>query len=676
MHIIREFPRDIVVEDTFIPLSDGCRLAARIWRPADGERQPVPAILEYLPYRKNDMTAERDASTHSYFAGHGFAGVRVDLRGSGESDGLLTDEYLQQELDDGVEVLRWIGRQPWCSGAVGMIGISWGGFNGLQIAALRPPELKGVVTICSTDDRYADDVHHMGGCLLLDNLSWASTMFDQNACPPDPAVVGERWREMWLDRLEGSGLWLETWLKHQRRDDYWKHGSICEDFEAVQCPVYAVSGWADGYCNAVFRLLKGLKVPRKGLVGPWAHKYPHLGEPGPAIGFLQECLRFFAQTLKDEETGLWDEPMLRVWMQDSVPPSTRYEVRPGRWVGEPAWPSVNIVPRRYHLSYSLDLLPEGGVEAPDTRALSIQSPLFVGLYAGKWCSYNAPPDLPHDQREEDGGALVFDTGRLVEAVEICGQPRLTLDLSADQPVAMVAVRLIDVGPNDEATRVSYGVLNLTHRDSDEHPEPLQPGKRYRVTVNLKHIAQRFAAGHSIRVSVSTVYWPLAWPAPEPVRLTVHPAECVLELPERPPRPADDAALRPFAAPEAGPPLAVTAIHPTQEEWTVRRDLARDLSHLEVVNDEGTIRLDDIDLTIAAKVTERYTYADADHTSVRGWCEWVRSFQRGDWSVRTVTHTLLTCDRTHFRIRATLDAYEGEDRVFARTWDTEIPRDLV
>ncbi|MCP1366404.1 CocE/NonD family hydrolase, partial [Halomonas sp. BBD48] len=224
MHIVSDFPRDVQEEEGFITLADGCRLGVRIWRPVDAESDPVPAILEYLPYRKRDMTAMRDVQTHAYWAGHGYAGVRVDIRGSGESDGVLTDEYLQQELDDGVAILHWLGQQPWCTGDVGMIGISWGGFNGLQIAALQPPELKAVITLCSTDDRYADDVHHMGGCLLGDNLSWASTMFDTNTCPPDPLLVGERWREMWQERLEGSGLWLATWLQHQRRDDYWKHG--------------------------------------------------------------------------------------------------------------------------------------------------------------------------------------------------------------------------------------------------------------------------------------------------------------------------------------------------------------------------------------------------------------------------------------------------------------------
>ncbi len=676
MNIIEHFPRPVIEEETWMTLSDGCQIALRIWRPADAESNPVPAIFEYLPYRKRELTAERDVPMHTWFAGHGFAGVRADIRGSGESDGVLKDEYLQQELDDGVEILRWIGQQPWCTGKIGMIGISWGGFNGLQIAAMQPPELAGVVTICSTDDRYADDVHHMGGCMLGDNLSWASTMFDQNSHPPDPALVGDRWREMWMERLRGSGLWLEKWLRHQRRDDYWKHGSVCEDYSQIRCPVYAVSGWADGYCNAVFRLLQGLEVPVKGLVGPWAHKYPHAGEPGPAIGFLQECRSFFDYALNGADNGFMDEPALRVWMQESVPPSTRYEYRPGRWIEEPVWPSPNIAPRRFTFSYGLGLIPEEEGPDADKRRLGIQSPLFVGLYAGKWCSYNAPPDLPHDQRDEDGGALVFETERLQEAVEICGQPRVTLELESDQPVAMVAVRLIDVAADESATRVSYGLLNLTHRDSDEHPEPLEPGRTYRVTVPLKHIAQRFAAGHSIRLSVSTVYWPIAWPSPEPVKLTISPRNSTLELPVRAPRPAEEAAMRAFEPPEAGPPLSVTLRQPKQEEWTVIRDLANDQSTLKVVNDEGVRRFDDIDLEVGARVEERYSHSYANHESLSGWCEWQRSFRRGNWSVHTITRTLLTASPTEFRIRATLDAWEGDTRVFAETWDEIIPRDLV
>ena len=183
-------------------MPDGCRLAARIWLPENAEQQPVPVILEYIPYRKNDGTALRDSLYHPYFAGHGYAAMRVDMRGSGDSEGVMLDEYLQQELDDAVSVIAWLAEQPWCDGSVGMMGKSWGGFNSLQVAALHPPELKAIITVCSTDDRYADDVHYKGGCVLTtDMLGWSTTMLAWNARPPDPDVLGENWRKRWLDRL-------------------------------------------------------------------------------------------------------------------------------------------------------------------------------------------------------------------------------------------------------------------------------------------------------------------------------------------------------------------------------------------------------------------------------------------------------------------------------------------
>ena len=264
------FPHRVrVIEHTWVPLADGVRLSARIWLPDDAEARPVPAILEYLPYRKGDVTSTDDAVRHPWFAGHGYAAVRVDIRGSGDSEGVLLDEYHPQEQLDCLEVLRWLAAQPWCTGAVGMMGISWGGFNSLQVAAHRPPELKAIITCCSTDDRYADDVHYIGGLpRAFYLLPWASVMLTYNARPPDPEVVGEdRWRERWLERLDGSPFPAETWLEHQRRDAYWQQGSVCEDYGAIDCAVYAVGGWNDGYTSAILRLLDGLSCPRTALIG-------------------------------------------------------------------------------------------------------------------------------------------------------------------------------------------------------------------------------------------------------------------------------------------------------------------------------------------------------------------------------------------------------------------------
>lgn len=661
-----------VIENIWIPLSDGCRLAAKIWLPSDVDENPVPAVLEYIPYRKRDHKALRDAEIHGFFAENGYAGVRVDIRGSGDSEGILRDEYLKQELDDGLEILRWIAQQPWCSGKAGLFGLSWGGFNGLQLAALQPPELGAVISVCASDDRYADDVHYMGGCLLTDNLSWASTMFGFNSCPPDPHVVGERWREMWLERLEGSGLWIHKWLEHQRRDDFWKHASVCEDYDAIKVPVMAVSGWADGYSNAVFRLMKHLSVPRRGLVGPWGHKYPHMGGPGPTIDFLGECVRWWDQWLKGIDRGIEGEPMVRFWMHDRRNPLVP-EIT-GGWVAEQEWPSPSIKRALYRVKNGR-LCPENDDTPHEPEELTIQSPLSVGLFAGKWCSYAETTDLPSDQRLEDGGSLIFDTPPLEEDFQMLGAAEVELELSADKPVAMVAVRLSDIAPDDRATRVTFGILNLTHRESHEEPSELQPGERCRVTVRLNEVAQRFRAGHRIRIAVSSSYWPLAWPSPEPVRLTVYTEGCNVSLPER--RPVfDDSSLPSLGSPRRSATPANTMLSPAHREWKVVHNLATNQVNLEVVNNDPLLRLDDISLAFGREVNERYIYSNDRYDTLRGEVVHVRGFSREDWEVRTVTRTVLTSTRTHFLVRATLDAYEGDVRIFAKTWDESIPRDLV
>lgn len=673
MREVRDFPHCVkTIEHVWIPLPDGGRLAAKIWLPEKANTTPMPALLEYIPYRKRDLTRARDAITHPYLAGHGYACVRVDIRGSGESSGILKDEYLEQEQADAVFVIDWISRQTWCDGTVGMFGISWGGFNSLQVAARRPPALKAIMSACSTDDLYRDNMHYMGGCLLSDNLSEATVMFAFNSLPPDPSIAGDDWRDMWFERLEGSGLWIDQWLSNQRRGEYWHGGSICGDYSSIECPVLLVSGWTDGYTNAVFRMLENLKVPRKGLVGPWSHKYPHMGVPGPAIGFLQEMLRWWDYWLKGKETGIMEEPMLRAWMQESVPPTTAYDYRPGRWVSEESWPSQRIE------NQNLPLMP-GRVGLPGERVkearLDIQSPLTVGLFAGKWCSYAATPDLPHDQRQEDGGALTFDTEELGETIEVLGSPKLRIDFSANRPNAMIAVRLSDVLPDGSATRVTYGLLNLTHRNSNANPEPLEPGKRYSAEVELNNMAHVFPAGHKMRISVSTSYWPLAWPSPSPVKLSLYCGDTHLKLPVRPPR-SEDRSIHEFGPAEGSPPIKITQISDSTYDWRVVRNLASDESVMEVVNDDGRYRIDDIDLYVRRKTKEWYSSTANDFSSARGETRTVREFKRRDWVARVETRTVLTCNPDKFFVRAELDAYEGDKRIFSENWDRAIKRDNV
>jgi putative CocE/NonD family hydrolase len=676
MKTIHRFPRAVrVIENCWIPMPDECRLAARIWLPADAERSPVPAILEYIPYRKRDLTRARDEPMHHYFAGYGYAAVRVDLRGSGDSDGLLLDEYLMQEHDDALEVIRWIAQQPWCSGAVGMMGKSWGGFNSLQVAARRPPELKAILAVCSTDDRYRDDVHYMGGCLLNENLTWGSVLMSYNACPPDPALVGERWRGMWRERLEHAVFFPAVWLEHPRRDAYWKHGSVCEDYGAIACPVYAIGGWSDAYSNAIFRLLAALKVPRKGLIGPWAHLYPHDGVPGPAIGFLQEALRWWDHWLKGAATGIMEEPMLRVWMQESIRPKPYHKHRPGRWVAETQWPSPRIAVKRYWLDRN-----RLSVVVPGESRLDVLSPQTTGLDAGEWCGFGALGEAPPDQRGDDGRSLTFDSDPLPERVEILGAPVATLEVAADQPVALIAVRLNDVAPDGSAARVSYGLLNLTHRSGHERPQALRPGKRYLITMTLNAIAHAFPAGHKMRLAVSTCYWPIVWPAPEPVTLSLFAGKSFVDLPARQPDPKD-AGLRRFEPP-ARAAADATEQRPAALKRIVERDRATDETIYTISSGGGDsdtaklIYIKAIDLEIGHTMVKRFRIGEANPDKARAEVIEKIWFCRGAWKIRVEVCARLCTVADDFLIQAELTTYEGEEPFFTRSWSHRVKRNLL
>ena len=663
-----------IQEHVWITLSDGCRLGARIWLPDVAPQEPVPAVLEYIPYRKRDGTRGRDDPMHGYFAAHGYAAVRVDMRGSGESDGHLADEYLQLEQDDALEVIAWIARQPWCNGAVGIQGKSWGGFNALQIAARRPPALKAIITAFSTDNRYTDDIHYMGGCLLNDNLWWGSIMLAYQSRPLDPQIVGPAWRERWLERLQTLPFFPALWLAHQRYDDYWKHGSICEDFAAIECPVLAIGGWADSYTNAVPRLLEGLKVPRLGIIGPWGHLYPHDGVPGPAIGYLQEAVRWWDHWLKGRDTGIMKEPMLRAYLEDSVPPSGTRSFAPGSWVGEAVYPSPGIKPLPLHLRADRGL----GERSDASSTFTIRSPQSHGKAAGEWMGAGCPGEHPTDQRLDDGGALVFDTPVLEHEIAVLGAPRLRLSIAADAPVAQLAVRLGDVAPDGRVTRVSYQVLNLTHRDSHEHPQALEPGRVYDISVVLNACGHRFPTGHRIRLSIASAYWPIIWPAPYAAMLSIGTDGSVLELPVRQNGHGPHVALPP---PAHGPRTPVTLLDPgVVRRYTVQDHVSGETQYVTDaiggVFGEGVLRLDAIDVEVSHGLKRELTIRDDDPLSAHYVLTQSLAMGREGWRTVIDTHAEMRSDRERFYLAGTVTARHNGETVAIRQWDETFTRDLM
>ena len=673
MKVVKSFPRKVQeIANLFIPLADGTRLAARMWLPVDAERKPVPAILEYLPYRKRDGTVARDALTHPYLAGHGYACIRVDLRGSGESEGVMLDEYAEQELADGEEVIAWLVAQRWCSGKVGMMGISWGGFNCLQIAARQPPGLEAVITVCSTDDRYSDDIHYKGGCLLGENLGWSATMLAYSSRAPDPALVGDLWRALWLERLESEPLLAIPWLQHPHRDAYWKRGSVCEDIGAIKAAVLAISGWNDAYSNAVPRLVASVQSPVKGIIGPWAHQYPHFAVPEPRIGFLQEALRWWDQWLKGVDTGVNQDPAHRTYVMALGRPGASVAHIGGRWVSDAVWPSDRSELQRWYLN------PQGlDTTAQAAGTHTVSSPQYTGADSGEYCIIWMGPEFPGDQRQDDSGSLTFDTPPLGQPIDVVGAAVLHLQFSSDRPVAVTAIRLNSVWPDGAVSRLTYAVANLCHRniqDNHEHPEMLEPGKVYTLHIPLDDVACTVPPGHRLRVSISTSYWPLIWPAPEPVTLTVHTGSSFIDIPVRQPRRAEKAPV--FAPAEAAPPVQLRVLEPAWNKREVTIDQRTGERRMAIVDDFGRSTIAEHGLTTWGRGRENYSILPDDPLSARQDCHWSMETSRGDWNVRTETYSSLRATKTHWLVSGRLEAYEGNTQVFAKDWSQKIKRKLV
>ncbi len=654
-------PEIEIVEHLWIPLADGRRLAARLWKPA--HRDPSPAILEYLPYRKRDGTAARDATTHAVFASHGYAAIRVDIAGTGDSDGTFDDEYSEQELSDGEAVIAWIASQAWCDGNVGMIGISWGGFNGLQLAYRQPRALKAIVTVCSTVDRFADDIHYMGGCLLTDNFNWGGQMHAYQTRPPDP-LLREDWCERWIERMDTLSFMAADWLRHPVRDDFWKHGSVCEDWSAIKAATLAIGGWADAYVNAPPALAANLAAPVKALVGPWDHKYPHIARINPA-DFHGEVLQWFDCWLKDVSNGAENLPAYRTFMQEHDDPSSAYKPRCGKWIAEAAWPSPSISGKVMHLQSA------GLGEEPGSGMTIVATPHHVGLNAAYFCpGMRIGNELAGDQAEDDALSVYFDSRPIDEALEILGRPEVEIAFRVDKPSAQLCFRLCEVDPAGVSRRVSYRPFNLACHAGYEIPESLIAGKTYRARIPLNECAHRFAAGNRIRLAVSTGYWPVIWPSPEAATVELVLAECRLHLPVR--EVAEEIDPIAPAPPHKFPVLAADELRPPDS--TTKRFVDPDGNYvLETFDDFGATRDPDHGLVVGSHVRQRYSIHPDDPISARHEAMWRYELSRGDWSVAIDTQNMMTASTHAFELNRTIVAFEGNKKTFEKQQTETIPR---
>jgi putative CocE/NonD family hydrolase len=681
-----------VVENAWITMPDGAKLAARLFLPTAALTgvQPAGAVLEYLPYRKRDGYRYRDDVAGAFLAKNGIALIRVDIRGTGESDGAMIDEYMPIEQQDALAVIDWIAKQRWCNGNVGMRGISYGSFSGLQAAAKAPPALKAIVSTCGTELRYVDDVHYRGGCLIQDQFEWAMEWQVVMRAPPDPAIVGAHmWREMWRQRLEAANALTIAWNQHQTLDAFWKNGSI-ENYGAVKCAIFNVGGMQDCYVDSALRMMERAKVPQKALIGPWSHKWPGYpdtagytgklpsdaanGNPGPGVDWLPEEVRWWRTWLMGERNGIMDEPQIWAFREDLPPGAVYPKDTPGKFVSEPQWPSPRIKPSVYYLN-------AGGLSAHagDPVLLEHRTNLTIGFTNRQSDASGDPDTFWREQSGDDELCLTFDSAPLASAIDIMGQPVLHVRVRADKPVAKLCARLTEVLPDGTSHYVTYFVLNLTHRDSDETPTPLVPGQDYDVSLTGQFACYRFAAGSLIRIAVSETWWPVVWPSPECVTLHLTAGRSRLELPVR-----DSAATDPappfslfrnrYAADVHIPePYYAGRLHGVQVSGPPGR---RTYSLEEGTNDVERSLVPGTGTFYGEAYRLRRVIREDDPNSAIMEAEAINTYERQDWNVRLRAWCRCTSTLTDFVCEETFEAWDEGKLIFTRKWEKTIGRVMV
>jgi uncharacterized protein len=581
----------MTVREARIPVRDGTELAATLYLPArpvaltaqpaavpprdDGARQPpatpVPALLEYLPYRKDDAMLARDHELYAYLTARGYAGARVDIRGTGNSGGDLPEgEYTEQEQRDAEDVIAWLAAQPWCTGAVGMWGISWGGFNAIQVALRRPPALRAIIAVDASDDLFHDDVHYIDGLLHLDEYA---LMIDHlNALPPAPDFPLD---EATLARRFDSEPWLATWLARQQDGPYWRRASLRPGYDRLTIPAFLIGGWYDGYRDSGPRMLATVPAPVKIMIGPWNHTFPHNAVPGPAIEWRADAVRWWDHWLKGADNGIMSEPPVTVYVRDWHPPDPDLAEIPGRWRTETAFPPERTVYRSWYCGPERNLTPE----PPRPGSVALRYVPSAGVEAGHWWG-----ELTVDQRGADAFSLVFDTPPLEDEMEILGFPVVVLNGGADAEPLHWFGRLCDVAPDGTVTLVTGGG-RAGRPDPERDGGPLPgsavgpaqpaPGTPEALPLELHATSWVFPRGHRVRLALSNAMWPMIWPTPHLATATVRlgPDGTRLVLPVVQ---ADPAARQPEPAfgkpgPAEQPPGVRAWGEMLPVRWTLRRD---------------------------------------------------------------------------------------------------------
>lgn len=642
-----------------IPMPDGVHLSATLYMPENAKAgEKFPALLEYLPYRKDDATAARDYPIHSYFAARGYVSARVDIRGFGSSEGVPTDrEYSEQELKDCEQVIGWLASQPWSSGKVGMFGISWGGFNSIQMAMRHPAALKAILAVDATESLFHDDIHYIDGLMHFDefelNMDLAPAMTGAPDYTLDEKIMGPRF---------DSAPWSLLYLKHQRDGDFW-HAPV-RPLSEIKIPCFLIGGLLDGYRDSIPRMFEQVKAPLKAIIGPWNHNFPNDADFGPRIEWRDEAVRWWDYWLKNRNTGIMDGGALAIYMRSSYPPDANLKDVPGTWRTEPAWPPPGVHNTTLYL-YDTRALSTDPAKAGEHELRNVPT---TGVEAGFWWG-----DFVPDQRATDAFSLTYDSAPLNEELTVLGRPHALLRASSTAPLADWFARLSDVAPDGTVTLVTGAGLNGAQRDSASEPADLEPNKAYALDVAMHLTTWTFPKGHRIRLAVSNALWPMAWPTPYAMTTKLEfggESGSRLVLPLVPPSM--------YAAPQFNAPEPMeqrkdmqAAGFPWPGEWKVERD---ELAGKAKVSWNG--KSEETYPWGKEADTEALTYeADDNHpevSAVRGEAEIGMALKDRTLSWRG--HLTLTSDAKNFYYKYVRELYQDGKVVKQKTWEETVPRD--
>ena len=487
-----------VDRDLVIPLADGTRLAADLYRP--DLPGPVPVLVSYYPYRKDDIIGSLFEGTRIRLCERGYATVFADMTGTGASEGDYGESFdLAREGRDAAAVVEWVAGQDWCDGRVGAWGVSYGGMTALAAAAQRPASLRAIVAVYATTDIYRDTIAP-GGCpAMLGRYAWAAHMMALGLCPPTRPDPGGRWRRTWtrrLRRLAGAPSHAVTWQAHPERDAYW-NGRVL-DAAAIDVPVMLIGGWADMFKDAMTSLYGAVTGPKRLVMGPWLHVLPHLSGVEP-------------YDWVSEMADWWDEHLRQ------VPPPPRDPVlfyahgagwRGAGWHGAGQWPPEGGGTRRLFLAgYGLEPAPP---DEPGQR--DYLGDAGVGVAAGMWDPFGTGNGWPEEQSGDDARSLTFTSEPLPEPILIAGRPEAELYLCAGSALdAQLAVRLAAVGPDGRSTLITTGWGRLGTGPAGDGP--VFDGAE-RVAITLGAAAFAVPAGARLRLSVACADFPRIWPSAE------------------------------------------------------------------------------------------------------------------------------------------------------------------